>query len=120
MIVAREFQFDAAHHLPRHPGRCRNLHGHTYRVQVVCEGPVDPDSGMVVDFAEIRRVVEERVLSRVDHANLNDVLENPTAEWIARWIWHQLDGQGLPLKEIRLFETPTCFVVYAGEDGTAP
>lgn len=116
MLVVREFQFDAAHHLPRHPGRCRNLHGHTYRLQVWCEGPIDPDSGMVVDFALIKQVVQTRVLDQLDHTNLNDTIENPTAEEIARWIGTRLEGQGLPVREIRLYETPTCFVVYAMSD----
>ena len=115
MIVAREFSFDAAHHLPRHPGKCRNLHGHTYRLQVWCEGEVDPHSGMVVDFSDIEAAVEDRVLSVLDHKNLNDTMENPTAEEIVRWCWERLQGQGLPIRELRLYETPSCFVVYAGE-----
>jgi len=115
MIVAREFAFDAAHHLPRHPGRCRNLHGHTYRLQVWCEGDVDPESGMVVDFADIKAAVNERVLSVLDHTLLNETIENPTAEEIVRWCWERLQGAGLPIRELRLYETPTCFVVYAGQ-----
>ena len=119
MIVARTFEFQAAHHLPNHPGKCHRLHGHTYRFDVLCEGPVDPHSGMVVDFADLRRVVEERVLDVLDHQLLNDLIENPTAEHIARWIWEHLQGAGLPLKEIRLRETTACYVVYDGSDADA-
>ncbi len=118
MIVAREFRFEASHQLPRHPGRCKDLHGHGYRLEVLCEGPVDAETGMVVDFALIKQIVQERVLSRLDHTHLNDVIENPTAEEIARWIWRRLEGQALPIIEIRLHETATCYVVYRGEDGS--
>jgi 6-pyruvoyltetrahydropterin/6-carboxytetrahydropterin synthase len=114
VIVARSFHFEAAHHLPRHPGKCRHLHGHTYRLEVHCHGPVDPESGMVVDFADLKAVVRERVLDRLDHVLLNDVLENPTAEHVATWIWDQLSGADLPLAEIRLYETPDCYVVHRG------
>lgn len=114
MIVARTFQFQAAHHLPRHPGKCHNLHGHTYRLEVICRGPVDPESGMVVDFADLKALVREHVLDRLDHSLLNDVIENPTAEHVAVWIWDRLSGIDLPLEEIRLHETQNCYVVYRG------
>src|SRR5512133_1252293 len=85
-----EFRFAAAHRLPRYDGPCSRVHGHNYRFFVSVDGEVDPQSGMVADFGEIKRVVEEQVLTRVDHRSLNDVLENPTAENIARWIWEAL------------------------------
>ena len=53
MIVRRRFDFEAAHRLPRHPGKCRELHGHSYRLVVAVERPVDPDSGMVIDFGDL-------------------------------------------------------------------
>ena len=120
VIVVREFPFDAAHFLPNHPGRCRNMHGHTYRLQVWCEGPIDAESGMVLDFQDIKDVVKARVLDLVDHTLLNDRIENPTAERIAAWIWDQLADTDLPLKEIRLYETPTCFVVHRPAETPAP
>ncbi len=111
VIVVRRFEFQASHLLPRHPGKCRNLHGHTYFLEVWCEGAVDPDSGLVVDFGTVKEVVGERVLALLDHSHLNDRLENPTAEHLAEWIWQRLEGSPLPLAEIRLYETPSCFVV---------
>ena len=119
MIVAREFSFDAAHHLPRHPGKCRNLHGHTYRLQVWCEGDVDPVSGMVVDFADVKAAVQSRVLDALDHTLLNDIIDYPTAENIAAWIWDALAGGELPLLEIKLWETPTCYVIHRGGSSDA-
>ncbi len=114
VIVARLFEFQAAHHLPRHPGKCRNLHGHTYRVEVLCEGPIDPESGMVVDFADVKAEVQSRVLDTLDHTLLNDIIDYPTAEHIAAWIWERLAASDLPLAEVKLWETPSCYVSYRG------
>ena len=80
--VTRTFTFEAAHQLPWHDGKCRNLHGHSYRLEVTVEGPIGPQ-GIVVDFADIKRVVERDVVDVYDHRYLNDLLDNPTAELIA-------------------------------------
>ena len=104
-----EFYFAAAHRLPRYEGPCFRLHGHNYKFFVSVEGEVDPRTGMIADFGKIKEVVGDEVLARVDHRNLNDVLDNPTAENIARWIWevlaphvlHLVDEQCDPDSEIR-------------------
>ena len=114
MIVATEFDFDAAHNLPNYAGKCERLHGHTYRLRVVCEAKVDASSGLAIDFALVKRVVNERVIQSLDHSYLNETIAVPSAENIAVWIWERLDGQGLPLREIQVFETAGCFVVYRG------
>ncbi len=81
------------------------------------EGEVDPRSGMIADFGDVKRVVQEHVLARVDHRDLNDVLENPTAENIARWIWEALAPRLAGLAEVRLWEIPGCCVTYRGQGG---
>jgi 6-pyruvoyltetrahydropterin/6-carboxytetrahydropterin synthase len=107
-----EFYFAAAHRLPRYEGPCFRLHGHNYKMFVSVEGEVDPKTGMIFDFGVLKQVV-----SRVDHRNLNDVLDNPTAENIARWVWETL-GPHLPgLCEVRLYEIPDCCVTYRGPGG---
>ena len=114
MRLEVEFSFAAAHRLPRYDGPCFRMHGHNYRFIVAVDGEVDPRSGMITDFGELQRVVGELVLARVDHQVLNDVLENPTAENIARWLYETL-RPGLPgLAEVRLFEIPGCCVIYRG------
>lgn len=115
MLVVREFRFEAAHHLPDHPGKCRRPHGHSYRLQVTCAAPVDPKSGMAIDFGEVKRIVQTRVLDQVDHRDLNEILPVPSAEHIVHWIWERLEAAGLPLHELRLDETANCWVVYRGE-----
>jgi 6-pyruvoyltetrahydropterin/6-carboxytetrahydropterin synthase len=115
LIVAVEFEFDAAHNLPRYAGKCERLHGHTYRLTVFCEAPVDPSTGLAVDFAEVRRTVKERVVDVLDHTYLNETIPVPSAENIAIWSWDRLAGSRLPLHEVRVHETPGCWVVYRGE-----
>lgn len=107
MQVTKRFRFDSAHHLPGYPGKCARPHGHGYLLEVTVEGPVQPD-GLVMDFYELKRVVEEEVVDRLDHRDLNELLENPSAENVALWIWERLEG--LPLAEIRLYETPDAWV----------
>ncbi len=103
--VTCTFRFEAAHHLPWHGGKCRNPHGHSYRLEVTVAGPLDAN-GVVIDFDDVRRVVEREVVGPWDHRDLNDVLDNPTAELLAGWAWELLSRAGLPLARLRLWETP--------------
>jgi 6-pyruvoyltetrahydropterin/6-carboxytetrahydropterin synthase len=112
-----EFHFAAAHRLPRYQGPCFRMHGHNYKFFVALEGEVDPQSGMIADFGKVKETVQELVLSRCDHRTLNDFLENPTAENIARWIWETLEPRLPGLSEVRLYEIPDCCVAYRGERG---
>ncbi|MGA9098800.1 MAG: 6-carboxytetrahydropterin synthase QueD, partial [Methanotrichaceae archaeon] len=73
--------FDAAHSLPGYQGKCANLHGHTYKVEVVIEGPIG-ENGFVMDFFQLKKILNS-VLEDLDHSNLNDLLPNPTAENIS-------------------------------------
>ncbi|HET6436645.1 MAG TPA: 6-carboxytetrahydropterin synthase QueD [Anaeromyxobacter sp.] len=112
-----EFTFAAAHRLPRYQGPCFRLHGHNYKFFVALEGEVDPGTGMITDFGVVKEIVQEHVLARVDHRDLNDLLDNPTAENIARWIWEALEPHFSGLDEIRLYEIPDCCVTYRGPGG---
>lgn len=89
MFVTRNFTFDAAHNLTNYYGKCERVHGHTYKLQVTLEGEVQ-SNGLVIDFVVLKRIVKKHVLNRLDHHNLNDVVENPSAERIIIWIWDQL------------------------------
>ncbi|HUK65457.1 MAG TPA: 6-carboxytetrahydropterin synthase QueD [Anaeromyxobacteraceae bacterium] len=112
-----EFHFAAAHRLPRYDGPCFRMHGHNYRMVVALEGEIDPQTGMVADFGRIQELVKEHVLSRTDHRTLNDVLDNPTAENIARFAFEALAPHLPGLAEVRLSEIPGCSVVYRGGAG---
>jgi len=114
MIITKIFRFDSAHKLKDYVGACANLHGHTYELHVSVKSEVD-GKGFVMDFKELKTIVKERVVDKLDHTLINDIIEQPTAENIVIWIWGQLKSK-LPLYEIRLYETPDSYVVYNGKD----
>ncbi len=99
-------EFDAAHSLPGYKGKCANLHGHTYKVEVVVEGPVG-DNGFVMDFYDLKKVLAKS-LEDLDHRCLNDLLKNPTAETIAQEICRRLrqalKGTQIGLVSLKLWE----------------
>ena len=102
MRLCREFYFDAAHYIPNYKGKCEDLHGHTYKLEIVIEGDVNKN-GMVVDFAKMKEIVESSVIEKLDHKALNELFQNPTAEHILEWISAQLKEK-LPLSSLRLWE----------------
>lgn len=102
--VTRTFSFEAAHQLDWHSGACKNLHGHSYRLEVTVSGALDTN-GIVIDFADLSALVQREVLDVFDHTYLNDLLPNPTAELIAQDIWNRLTGSGAVLHRIVLWET---------------
>lgn len=113
--MRRRFDFESAHLLPHHPGKCKELHGHSYRLVVTVDRPVDAHTGLAIDFSELKRVVQGAVVDVLDHRFLNDLLDNPTAERIAAWAWARLSPLLPGLVEVELFETRRCSVVYRGE-----
>ena len=105
--IGRTFRFESAHHLPNLPAghKCRNLHGHNYRIEIVVAGRLDA-RGFVKDFAEIDAEVMP-LLTQVDHKLLNDVagLENPTAEVIAAWFLKRIGD----CESVRVYENDDCW-----------
>lgn len=118
VTLCQQFTFDASHrldHLPAdHP--CHNLHGHTYHVTIEVTGTVDEQSGFLIDYREIYRVVKP-IIDRLDHRHLNDVngLAKPTTENIAAWLWRQIKPQLPILSKITIGETPFTRCEYRGE-----
>ena len=96
LSITKVFRFAASHSLPNHQGLCKNLHGHSYQLEVTVSGLMDADDssasyGMIADFGDVKKVIEEKVINKLDHSHLNDSIENPTAENIVLWIAAQLD-----------------------------
>jgi 6-pyruvoyltetrahydropterin/6-carboxytetrahydropterin synthase len=109
--IGRFYRFESAHFLPKVPEghRCRNLHGHNYRVEIVVRGLVDA-RGFVKDFGEIDAEVAP-VVAQLDHKLLNEVpgLENPTAEIIARWFLDRIPTS----TRVRVWENDDCWAEVA-------
>jgi 6-pyruvoyltetrahydropterin/6-carboxytetrahydropterin synthase len=111
--VTKVFTFDSAHNLTEYNGKCENLHGHTYKLEVTVEGIVN-EEGILIDFADLKSIVENEVVKKLDHAYLNDVLGfNTTCENIIVWMWERLETslrtERYRLYKIKLWETPTSF-----------
>lgn len=111
--ITKKFKFEAAHLLPHHDGKCKNLHGHSYVLEVSLSGELHangPKEGMVMDFSEVTSIVNQEVITPWDHQFLNDLLPFvTTAENLAVEIFNRLSKQ-LPVTKVKLWETATCFV----------
>ncbi|MEW6774663.1 MAG: 6-carboxytetrahydropterin synthase QueD [Bdellovibrionota bacterium] len=119
MRLTREFRFEASHKIPNHEGLCSRIHGHSYTLFVSVEGPVNVKTGMVVDFDDLSRHVQQRVLEKLDHGFLNDFIPLPSCEAISVWIWEQLKPAVPELSEIKLYETWDACTIYRGEKDDA-
>lgn len=115
--IAKTVSFEAAHRLPNVPEghKCARLHGHSFRVELVVEGEVDPKTGWVRDFADLSEAFAP-LHARLDHHYLNEVegLENPTSENLARWIWDHLAAALPGLSAVTVQETCTARCTYRG------
>lgn len=118
MLLTKDFKFDAAHNLIHYHGKCEKLHGHTYKLRVVLEGQPDSE-GMIMDFVELSSIVKEKIISRLDHSYINEIISQPSAENIALWVWSELEKfltrENCKLYEIHIWETATSRVIYNGK-----
>ncbi|MEL6591220.1 MAG: 6-carboxytetrahydropterin synthase QueD [Bacteroidota bacterium] len=115
-IITKKFTFEAAHHLPQMPEghKCRRLHGHSFRLEVNVLGEIDPSTGMVMDFGDIKAVVKPYV-DYLDHWCINDVaerdnielLKNPTSENLAHWLYEEIKPKLPGLYSVVVHETCT-------------
>ena len=115
--LTKAFTFEAAHCLPTFPEghKCRRLHGHSFKVEVVVEGEVDPEHGYLVDYGDMQAACDP-VRKQLDHYYLNEIagLENPTSENLARWIWQHLTERLPLLATVIVQETCTSRCEYRG------
>ena len=118
VLVSKEFTFDAAHHLHAYEGKCKNLHGHTYRAVLGISGYTD-ELGLVIDFGEIKEIWKQHIEIHLDHRYLNETLPpmNTTAENMVVWIYEKLAQhiteeqkvRGVRVEFVRLYETPSSY-----------
>jgi len=148
MLITRRLEFDAGHRIPNHTSQCQHIHGHRYALEVTLAGDIisqqdSPAEGMVMDFSDVKAIVQEHIVSRWDHAFLVHARDKimvdflatiadhrtvildcvPTAENLARIAFHILRaafndryGNHLRLTRVRLYETPNCWADAVGAD----
>jgi 6-pyruvoyltetrahydropterin/6-carboxytetrahydropterin synthase len=123
--VAKDFVFSAAHQIRLHPGKCERLHGHNWRVRVHARASALDRLGMVVDFADLFRIVSE-LCSRFDHRNVNEVPPfdevNTTAENLARFFYveanrrlAEMQGGRVAVARVEVWENEGSLAVYREE-----
>ena len=110
------FRFNANHSFPNDAGYDRHLHGHDYELTLLIEG-LRATGEMVFDARQLKPLVEQLVIARLDHTNLNELLPDASSEALAEWIWQQLRPQIPPRLRlgIHVWETRTTFVEYWGD-----
>jgi 6-pyruvoyltetrahydropterin/6-carboxytetrahydropterin synthase len=115
--IFKTFTLESAHRLPNVPAghKCARVHGHSFRVEIHVQGPLDPHLGWVMDFADVKAAFQP-LFEQLDHHYLNDVagLENPTSEHLARWIWQRLQPSLPRLAAVVVHETCTSGARYTG------
>ena len=140
--ITKNVEWDMGHRVPNNKSKCRNPHGHRYRLELTLSGklidtPGDSSEGMVFDFGDVKRLMTERVHDVVDHGFMlyegDDILKSffestqdsdfrylivpfiPTAENIAKWCYNQLKDEfpeGVSIVNCRVFETPNSWADY--------
>ncbi|MGA2588545.1 MAG: 6-carboxytetrahydropterin synthase QueD [Bryobacteraceae bacterium] len=118
--VSVEETFAAGHSLRNYRGKCENVHGHNYRVQVTLNGPELDDIGLLVDFVQVKKLIMQ-VVERLDHQFLNDLAPfdvlNPSAENMAKYFYDEISGglgQSTPVRvgQVQVWETDTTSATY--------
>jgi 6-pyruvoyltetrahydropterin/6-carboxytetrahydropterin synthase len=113
--LERTYRFEAAHFLPRVPEghKCARMHGHSYAIDVIVQGEVDPELGWLIDFGDLDALVMPLV-DQLDHRVLNEIegLANPTSEVLSRWFYTRLKAKLPTLVEVVSCETPGARCAY--------
>ena len=147
MKIGKVIQWDMGHRVLNHRSVCKGLHGHRYKAEICVEGKLieekgASDEGMVIDFADIKKVAQKFIQEELDHAFMvwdrdHELLEffkssqghkpvivpfTPTAENVAAYIFNKLKDKftdvfktGLNLQSVKLWETPSSYALYDGE-----
>jgi 6-pyruvoyltetrahydropterin/6-carboxytetrahydropterin synthase len=115
--LTKTFGFEAAHDLPTFPTdhKCRRLHGHSFRFDLIVEGQVEEAKGYLIDYGDIKKAAEP-IVQKLDHHYLNEIpgLSNPTSENLARWLWDAIKPILPQLAAVIVHETCTSACEYRG------
>ena len=126
IYITKRFEFEAAHHLEGHQGKCKNLHGHGYVLEVTLYGSVIPgidlNNSMVIDFYDFKTIVNKIIDEKYDHKNLDEFFKFPTAECMAIQLFKEIKEElknysGVQMHKVRLYETSgSCVDYYGGNE----
>jgi 6-pyruvoyltetrahydropterin/6-carboxytetrahydropterin synthase len=117
--IVKHIEFESAHRLPWHQGKCQFLHGHSYKLEVCIESEALKPEGIVEDFGTLKQAINQEIIETHDHKFLNELYENPTAELMTKaffilletyWKEHKLNGW---IKWVRLYETSNSYAEYS-------
>lgn len=120
-----ERNFSSAHQLRGYKGKCENLHGHNYKVEIFARGAELNNIGLLIDFGDLKKAADE-VVNYLDHRNINELPPfdeelNPSAENLARFILEYLNSrvadERVFVQKVRCYETPTSVATYQVESG---
>lgn len=135
--VTKIVRFEAAHVISTHKGQCSNIHGHSYVLHITVSGNTLNESGMIIDFSEVKKMITKTVLNDFDHSlllkrNAINVAasknvatkicwleQEPTAEFMTLYIARLLEPlmpDSIKLKRVRLYETDTCYADWERDD----
>jgi len=118
LLIRKQFEFHAAHHLPDHEGKCKQVHGHGYVLEVEITGPIQSEgseNGMIMDFGKLKEIVNETIIDALDHTDLNFTWKHPTAENMVQDMAHWLDitlPSPISLTRLSLWETRTSCAIW--------
>jgi len=113
LSITKRFEFETAHFLPDYKGKCALIHGHSFKLEIEiskCPSSYKNYSSFIMDFGDLKKIVNECIIEQLDHKFLNDMFEIPTCETLVLWIQKKLflifqEG----LERIRLYETSNSY-----------
>ena len=119
MKIYRTYTMHSARFIPTldstHP--CSKMHGHTFKILIELDGPINKKTGFVIDFYDLDIIINDKIAKKIDHKVLNDIegLENPSSEHLSIWIWNQLIESIPILSQITVSEDHGTGIKYSGE-----
>lgn len=127
VYITKRFGFEACHHLVNYDGKCANVHGHSYKLEVTVSKYIDTQCTeyatdlMVLDFKRLKDIVNREVIDKFDHSDLNVAFENPTAEAMCVSFYNSIKVSllryvgNVHLESVKLWETEDSYAEYRGE-----
>ena len=116
--ITKKLVFDSAHYITDHDGKCKNLHGGRYDIEITVKDRIDPMTGFVIDYSLIKNITKNLIIKKFDHKTLNltcpELSWRSSTEFLSIYIWEELIEYLPNLKKIKIYETETSFCEFKG------